>query len=195
MKTILIFFAGSICLCNAKAQNLPKCNTEISFNGYIPEKMTDKSLVILEGDIVTDNSESPIILANVVRTTGSGSLSGAGSIRTITDCAEGSARRGGYTDTVSGINKASIKSYLCISGIYPNPAADMINVSLRLEEDANCTFRIFNMHGQQTGETRSIFFKSGGYVHSIPVQGMAQGVYFVDVETNNNHQRFKFAKQ
>ena len=68
--------------------------------------------------------------------------------------------------------------------IYPNPSRDIFNVSFTSEEVQNLKVRIVNVIGEDLiNEDLQQFI--GEYTKQINLTNNAKGIYFIEIETNN----------
>lgn len=79
--------------------------------------------------------------------------------------------------------------------VYPSPANDFINVELDLYEDAEVNIWMMNILGQKVKDVNHNTLKEGKVLKNISLQGLASGVYIINVETNNNRKQYKFIKE
>ncbi len=69
--------------------------------------------------------------------------------------------------------------------LYPNPAANISNLSIELKKDANVEVSIFNATGQEVLRTNLGQLLAGTHVHSLELSGLAKGMYHVQTRVND----------
>ena len=67
--------------------------------------------------------------------------------------------------------------------LYPNPTSDVINVSFNGSKTQNLTVRVVNVNGQLV-YTDAVGQYTGQYRNTIDLSNVAQGVYFVQLITD-----------
>ncbi|MDX5340552.1 MAG: T9SS type A sorting domain-containing protein, partial [Cyclobacteriaceae bacterium] len=67
--------------------------------------------------------------------------------------------------------------------VYPNPAAEETNVMVDLDQSATVAIRIFDAVGRLVMENEA--FREGSFTQKIDLQGLAAGMYTVQVEAGN----------
>ena len=65
--------------------------------------------------------------------------------------------------------------------VFPNPTTSLINIDLELIQDFPVTIDIFDVTGKAWKTTDFIYSKN----HSISLEGLAEGVYFLLLENKN----------
>ena len=68
--------------------------------------------------------------------------------------------------------------------IYPNPSRDLFNISFVSETKQNLSLRILNIIGEEI-YVEDKFDYIGEYTKQINLEKYSQGVYFLEIETNN----------
>lgn len=66
--------------------------------------------------------------------------------------------------------------------IFPNPASNQAFVDVKLNTSSDISIRLFNAVGQNLGQLNSV--ESLGGLFSLPVEGLANGLYFVEITAN-----------
>jgi hypothetical protein len=69
-------------------------------------------------------------------------------------------------------------------GVYPNPASTMATVEMDLRENATVVISIVNTLGETMTEPTSVLLNTGIHSVNIPVNTLAEGLYFVKVSVN-----------
>lgn len=77
--------------------------------------------------------------------------------------------------------------------LYPNPANDILNISLTSEAFTNSTISVYNSVGELV-KNESANFNSGSNTVSIDIQTLNNGLYFIEIADANKKQNFKFIK-
>ncbi|HWB64277.1 MAG TPA: T9SS type A sorting domain-containing protein, partial [Chitinophagales bacterium] len=75
--------------------------------------------------------------------------------------------------------------------IYPNPANQEVNISLKLTEGSNCSFVLHDAIGRNILAQTQNFSTFGSYIYTLPVSGISPGIYFLDVRINQKSTIFK----
>lgn len=78
--------------------------------------------------------------------------------------------------------------------IYPNPTHEQLNISFSLANEANVTFSITNMLGQQLIEINTGKLTKGNYLRKIPTDHLSPGFYVINIKTDNKFNQYKFIK-
>lgn len=76
--------------------------------------------------------------------------------------------------TVDGIGTSSVS-------IYPNPVMGEANLQLNANEAGTAVLRIYDLNGRMVGERQLGFVAEGEHVYSIGTEGLAKGMYLVNV--------------
>jgi hypothetical protein len=67
--------------------------------------------------------------------------------------------------------------------IYPNPTNGMLNINVRFAEAQDINIRVFNAVGQVVSHVTENGSMGGNY--SVDLSGKTNGIYFVEIMTNN----------
>lgn len=84
----------------------------------------------------------------------------------------------------NGIKEVSATNVGEVS-LYPNPAADILNISYTLSKDATVSFGIYNIIGQNVMNIEPSALNKGDYRTRVNTADLKNGVYFVSVKENN----------
>lgn len=79
--------------------------------------------------------------------------------------------------------------------LYPNPASDIAQMELNLNEVSNVTVQVFNNLGEVVYTNESQNLSAGAYIYSIDVQDFAPGMYIVRTTANNAVKTTKLSVQ
>ncbi|MGZ4057078.1 MAG: T9SS type A sorting domain-containing protein [Bacteroidia bacterium] len=79
--------------------------------------------------------------------------------------------------------------------MYPNPATNQISLEFDLPETKNSLIEIKNVLGQTVKSISNIAFQKGANKIEIDVSEFSNGVYFVQLQNNNQIINQKFIKQ
>lgn len=79
--------------------------------------------------------------------------------------------------------------------IYPNPAQDILNVSLSLTQQEQVSFTICNVLGQQLSVANTVNMEEGNQLQKLSISNLIPGVYLLTVKTKNFQKQFKFIKE
>ena len=77
--------------------------------------------------------------------------------------------------------------------IYPNPAHDVCNIQMELNQAQNIEIKMFNSLGQQVWVKNSNDFKQG--TEAVDVSKLAVGVYMIQLHVNGSLQTVRFVKE
>jgi hypothetical protein len=77
--------------------------------------------------------------------------------------------------------------------IYPNPAHDVWNLQMELNQAQNIEIKMFNSLGQQVWVKNSNDFKQG--TEAVDVSKLAVGVYMIQLHVNGSLQTVRFVKE
>jgi PKD repeat protein len=123
-------------------------------------------------------------------TTATASNLGAGTYTvTVTD-ANGCVKVQSATLTIVGINEASVISAV---KLYPNPANQLVNISISLNEESQIRIEFFNTLGQNC-ITRTLQNTSTAN-ESFDLATLAAGVYYVKVKANTSETTLRFIRE
>ena len=79
--------------------------------------------------------------------------------------------------------------------IWPNPASDILYINLQAQTNSTATIKLFDGKGALIGQQAAALV-NGNNLISIPVKGLAAGIYYVHITgTNGELQVKKFMKQ
>ena len=97
-------------------------------------------------------------------------------------CAE--AEGGGTLVEVGGLNTSvqNLEDLGLLFEVFPNPASDFLNVSLRNEEARTGTLGLFNMNGQELYH-QTVQLNQAAQVIPLNVSDIPAGFYIVKVQT------------
>jgi hypothetical protein len=97
--------------------------------------------------------------------------------------------------TCSRVSNVQIMCGIADGGtvVYPNPAVDMVNVSLHANADDAYTLSVFDITGRRVISS-TYDLNSGVQVISIPVAHLQQGYYTLLLTNNIKTESFKFLK-
>ena len=70
--------------------------------------------------------------------------------------------------------------------IYPNPVVGEANLSLSAAEAGNAVLRIYDLNGRMVTERNLGYAAEGEQVYTIPTEGMAKGMYLVNITVDNH---------
>jgi hypothetical protein len=94
-----------------------------------------------------------------------------------------------YIDNINIYNNTNIGIQTSVetnaASIYPNPANEQLNLSLELAENANVTYVIINSLGQTVANENLGLMVAGAQNQSINVAELAQGLYTIQIQINN----------
>lgn len=89
---------------------------------------------------------------------------------------------------------AESKNNDIIFSVFPNPASDLINLSVNFEEAKKVEVEISNVLGKKI-ITETLNFKEGNNTHSININSLAKGMYFISIQHNNKKTLERLIKQ
>ena len=103
---------------------------------------------------------------------------------------DGAGSKSTYTNDKTGDIKRESKWHC-----YPNPVKDLLNISVSLENRQDLNFKILNAQGQVLAyhNRKNIF--PGKYLFRFDVSKYQPGMYFVNVNLNNQNNTKKIIKQ
>jgi hypothetical protein len=78
--------------------------------------------------------------------------------------------------------------------VYPNPAHDVIVLDFALNTQQAIEIRIKDMHGKTIAAYEELIFQQGKNQHQIPVVGLEDGVYLVEIISASGISTRKFVK-
>jgi PKD repeat protein len=76
---------------------------------------------------------------------------------------------------------------------YPNPATNVVELSVPLSSAATITITVYDTHGLKVYSAQSAGV-NGMNTIDVPVQGLQAGEYFIDIDYNGEHKRSGFEK-
>jgi hypothetical protein len=92
----------------------------------------------------------------------------------------------------TGINEA-VKDVLKDVVVYPNPSnGSTVNVAFKLAKNANITMEVVNILGKKVMDVDAGYRTSGVQEQTINVEGLANGIYFLNININGVVQTVKF---
>jgi hypothetical protein len=65
-----------------------------------------------------------------------------------------------------------------VKAVFPNPFEDVVNIELRMNEEAKVKVEITNVAGQSLGVVREFDLKSGKQTIKLNLKEMSAGMYF-----------------
>jgi len=71
-----------------------------------------------------------------------------------------------------------------LTGIYPNPVADLAEIHYTLKENTNVKIHITDLSGREVAVLTNNYQVAGDHQASLDVTGMSSGIYFCRVEAN-----------
>jgi hypothetical protein len=76
---------------------------------------------------------------------------------------------------------------------YPNPASNAAHLDVRLGSSSMIYIRVYNSMGSQVGQMSVAGYP--GYNHlSVPINGLQQGIYYIQVQYGNEIRRSRIQK-
>jgi len=79
--------------------------------------------------------------------------------------------------------------------VYPNPTSDNLNVNIDLKKASSVTFTVYNVLGQQVLAPMTKTLNAGANTTSVNTNGLAAGMYYMNVATEGGSIQQKFTKQ
>jgi hypothetical protein len=76
--------------------------------------------------------------------------------------------------------------------VFPNPANNILNLSLTNTQEDNYSFSIFNQLGAEIS-TGNLDFNSKR-THALNIENLSNGVYFIQVKNDKSAQTIRFIK-
>ncbi|PKP28032.1 MAG: hypothetical protein CVU06_00275 [Bacteroidetes bacterium HGW-Bacteroidetes-22] len=98
----------------------------------------------------------------------------------------------GFSDgdfIIDGVNEAVRESTV---NLYPNPAAEKVNVIVSVADQAEVDLCVFDLTGSKVLPGVSVAFKAGENTMSIDVNSLKSGIYFLRVSVNSTYTVRKF---
>ena len=95
--------------------------------------------------------------------------------------------------TITGIDEDNIADNSNALLIYPNPAQDYLTMTLEVEQKEDISVKIYNAMGQMV-KNDVLTEQSGRVTYNIDVQGLAKGVYMLQVTIGNDSINKKIIK-
>ncbi|HNQ13002.1 MAG TPA: T9SS type A sorting domain-containing protein [Bacteroidia bacterium] len=77
---------------------------------------------------------------------------------------------------------------------YPNPVSEVLSLIITSEEQFEAELMLFDIRGKQI-YNRAVKVSNGYNPFEIPVQELAQGMYFIQIQNQESSRTFKFIKQ
>ncbi|MFT4061854.1 MAG: T9SS type A sorting domain-containing protein [Edaphocola sp.] len=109
---------------------------------------------------------------------------------------------GGYESGVSKIVKTGTSALgieqLVVNGdvqLFPNPAKNELKVKLDMVKGSKVDFTVTNLLGQQVTAAQSVNLNSGISVSTVNTAALSNGVYFLNIATDEGKITRKFVKQ
>lgn len=78
--------------------------------------------------------------------------------------------------------------------VYPNPTNNLLNINFTNEEKSSVTFILYNTLGEIV-QSKDMGKQSGSISYAFDVTDFAEGIYFIQVQSNNKIINQKFIKQ
>lgn len=79
--------------------------------------------------------------------------------------------------------------------LYPNPINDILNIKMSLVNGSKVAFNITNVLGQQVGNVQTMNFNAGENTTSINTSNLTNGIYFLNIVTDEGSVQHKFIKK
>ncbi|MBU6342889.1 MAG: T9SS type A sorting domain-containing protein, partial [Bacteroidetes bacterium] len=76
--------------------------------------------------------------------------------------------------------------------VYPNPAADVLNITYTLDAASDCHLTVSNATGQLVRSQFSIPQALGQNQHQLSLEGLANGMYFLNMQTASGIKSVRF---
>jgi Subtilase family/Secretion system C-terminal sorting domain len=77
--------------------------------------------------------------------------------------------------------------------VFPNPTADNLTVKFNLNTNSDVLIRIFDNNGRLVKQENSLDMQAGEFSKSISVSDLANGIYFMEIETSEESFRKKIS--
>jgi hypothetical protein len=90
---------------------------------------------------------------------------------------------------ITGVEETVVSEF----SIYPNPAVDVVNVSLNLTETSKVNIQVVNNLGQ-TVILRNLGELTGTSINQVDISSLASGVYMMNIVVNGNVTVKQFVK-
>lgn len=90
---------------------------------------------------------------------------------------------------VAGIENEEVSTFALSA--YPNPASELVNVSLQLDEAAAVSFEVVNLLGEVVAVIGTQNLNAGTYFNEINVADLTDGVYLIKTTVNDKVQMTK----
>lgn len=87
--------------------------------------------------------------------------------------------------TITGVNEEVANLDLQVSDVYPNPAENSAAIDLNLEDGAQVSVSVFNLMGQEVMNIAAQQMKAGVNMINLNVNGLSNGLYFTQININN----------
>jgi hypothetical protein len=95
-----------------------------------------------------------------------------------------------FSKSATGINNELSSSNNFI--VFPNPANNVLNLSLTTTKEDNYSFTIFNQLGAMVNNGNLDF--NSKRTHALNIENLSNGVYFIQVKNGKTSQTIKFIK-
>jgi len=79
--------------------------------------------------------------------------------------------------------------------VYPNPASDLLNMTIDLKKASSVTYTVFNVLGQQVNAPVTKAMNAGTNTATININNLAAGMYYLNIATEAGSIQQKFTKQ
>jgi hypothetical protein len=96
-----------------------------------------------------------------------------------------------FSKSATGINNglsASNNNFI----VFPNPANNVLNLSLTTTQEDNYSYAIFNQLGAEISSGQLNF--NSKRTHALNIENLSNGVYFIQVRNGQSSQTIKFIK-
>jgi hypothetical protein len=78
--------------------------------------------------------------------------------------------------------------------VYPNPVVSQANLTIRLSQSANTSFSLLDNSGKLIRKWKQDL-QAGSTAMTISMEGLAAGLYYLELKGSNSQQRIKLIKQ
>jgi hypothetical protein len=95
-----------------------------------------------------------------------------------------------FSKSATGLNNELISNNNFI--VFPNPANNVLNLSLTTSKEDNYSYTIFNQLGAEVGNGQLDF--NSKRTHALNIEDLSAGVYFIQVKNGKTAQTIKFIK-
>lgn len=81
------------------------------------------------------------------------------------------------------------------SSVYPNPALNVVNLTLEIEQSGFGSLSIYSANGKVVKELTHEYFEAGEFKIQLNISGLDQGVYYLKVNSEQGQFSTKFIKK